>query len=87
MKRKRLSNMQPLEIVIIGASFAGLSSALTLKKLNTNTRVTIIDRQETVGFIPSSINRVLKGRASQLTEKNLRTQQQLDDAGIELFLG
>ena len=79
--------MQPLEIVIIGASFAGLSSALTLKKLNTNTRVTIIDRQETVGFIPSSINRVLKGRVSQLTEKNLRTQQQLDDAGIELFLG
>ena len=79
--------MQPLEIVIIGASFAGLSSALTVKKLNPNTRVTIIDRQETVGFIPSSINRVLKGRASQLTEKNLRTQQQLDDAGIELFLG
>ena len=79
--------MQPLEVVIIGASFAGLSSALTVKKLNLNTRVTIIDRQETVGFILSSINRVLKGRASQLTEKNLRTQQQLEDAGIELLLG
>lgn len=79
--------MQPLEIVIIGASFAGLSSALTVKQLNPNTRVTIIDRQETVGFIPSSINRVLKGRVSQLTEKNLITQQQLEDAGIELLLG
>ena len=79
--------MQPLEIVIIGASFAGLSSALTVKKLNPNTKVTIIDRQETVGFIPSSINRILKGKMSQLTEKNLITQQQLEDAGIELLLG
>ena len=79
--------MQPLEIVIIGASFAGLSSALTVKKLNPNTKVTIIDRQEIVGFIPSSINRILKGKMSQLTEKNLITQQQLEDAGIELLLG
>lgn len=79
--------MQPLEIVIIGASFAGLSSALTVKKLNPNTKVAIIDRQETVGFIPSSINRILKGKMSQLTEKNLITQQQLEDAGIELLLG
>lgn len=86
-ERKVLSNMKPLKIVIIGASFAGISSALTAKKLNPNTSVTIIDRQETVGFIPSSINRLLKGQIEQLTEQTSITQQYLVEAGIELLLG
>ena len=79
--------MNPLKIVIIGASFAGISSALTAKKLNPNTSVTLIDRQETVGFIPSSINRLLKGKIDQLTAQTASTKQQLEDAGIELLLG
>lgn len=79
--------MKPLKIVIVGASFAGLSSAITAKKLNPNTSVTIIDRQETVGFIPSNINRILKGKINQLIDNNSITQQQLEDAGIELILG
>ena len=78
--------MKPLRIVIIGASFAGISSALTAKKLNPNTSVTIIDRQKTVGFIPSSINRLLKGQIEQLTEQTSITQQHLVEAGIELLL-
>lgn len=86
-ERKGLSNMKPLNIVIIGASFAGISSALTAKKLNPNISVTIIDRQETVGFIPSSINRLLKGKVNQLTAETAHTKQQLKDAGIELLLG
>lgn len=78
--------MKPLRIVIIGASFAGISSALTAKKLNPNTSVTIIDRQKTVGFIPSSINRLLKGQIQQLTEQTSITHQHLVEAGIELLL-
>lgn len=78
--------MKPLRIVIIGASFAGISSALTAKKLNPNTSVTIIDRQKTVGFIPSSINRLLKGQIQQLTEQTSITHQHLVEGGIELLL-
>ena len=79
--------MKPLRIVIIGASFAGISSALTAKKMNRNANVTIIDRQETVGFIPSSINRLLKGKIKQLTEQTAMTKERLLELGIELMLG
>lgn len=78
--------MKPLKIVIIGASFAGISSALTVKRMNKNTDVTIIDRQESVGFIPSSINRLLKGKVQQLTEQTAMTEERLLESGIELML-
>lgn len=79
--------MKPLKIVIIGASFAGISSALTAKRMNKNVSVTIIDRQETVGFIPSSINRLLQGKIKQLTEQTAMTKERLLESGIELMLG
>ena len=87
MKEGLSKNMKPLKIVIIGASFAGLSSALTAKKLHPHVSVTVIDRQKTVGFIPSSINRILKGKSKNLTEENAITQKQLEEAGIDLLLG
>lgn len=49
--------------------------------------MTVIDRQKTVGFIPSSINRILKGKSKDLTEKNATTQKELEEAGINLLLG
>lgn len=79
--------MEPLNIVIIGASFAGISSALTIKQLNENTSVTVIDRQETVGFIPNSINRLLKGKIKQLTDQMPETKERMLEAGIDLLLG
>lgn len=78
--------MKPLKIVIIGASFAGISSALTAKRIHKDTSVTIIDRQETVGFIPSSVNRMLKGKTKHLTEETAMTKERLTEAGIELML-
>jgi len=45
MKEGLSKNMKPLKIVIIGASFAGLSSALTAKNLHPHVSVTVIDRQ------------------------------------------
>lgn len=78
--------MNPLKVVIIGASFAGISAALTAKKMNKNTSVTMIDRQETVGFIPSSVNRMLKGKIERLTEETSMTKERLLEAGVELLL-
>lgn len=49
--------------------------------------MTVIDRQKTVGFIPSSINRLLKGKSKDLTEKNATTQKELEEVGINLLLG
>lgn len=76
-----------LNIVIIGASFAGLASAMTIKRMKPDTNVTVIDRQDTVGFIPSSMNRLLKGMGRDLTEHQAVDLAQLEAAGIELKLG
>lgn len=76
-----------LNIVIIGASFAGLASAMTIKRMKPDTNVTVIDRQDTVGFIPSSMNRLLKGMGRDLTEQQSFDLAQLEAAGIELKLG
>ena len=61
-RMKGLTVMSQLTIAIIGASFAGISSALTLKRLNPSAKVILIDREDQLGFITSSINMVLKGR-------------------------
>lgn len=79
--------MRPLTIVIIGASFAGLASAMTIKRMKPDTNVTVIDRQNAVGFIPSSMNRLLKGMGRGLTEHQAVDLAQLEAAGIELKLG
>ena len=79
--------MRPLTIVIIGASFAGLASAMTIKRMKPDTNVTVIDRQDAVGFIPSSMNRLLKGMGRDLTEHQAVDLAQLEAAGIELKLG
>ena len=79
--------MKPLNIVIVGASFAGLASAMTIKRMKPDTNVTVIERQDTVGFIPSSMNRLLKGMGRDLTEQQSVDLTQLEAAGIELKLG
>ena len=84
---KGLTVMSQLTIAIIGASFAGISSALTLKRLNPSAKVILIDREDQLGFIPSSINMVLKGRLKQINDKMMVNKESLVVNGIELLLG
>lgn len=86
-RMKGLTVMSQLTIAIIGASFAGISSALTLKRLNPSAKVILIDREDQLGFIPSSINMVLKGRIKQINDKMMVNKESLVAAGIELLLG
>ena len=82
---KGLTVMSQLTIAIIGASFAGISSALTLKRLNPSAKVILIDREDQLGFIPSSINMVLKGRLKQINDKMMVNKESLVVIGIELM--
>lgn len=84
---ERVINMEPVKLVIIGASFAGISSALTAKSLNKDADVTLIDRQETVGYIPNNINQLLKGKIDTLKKHPSITKEQLLNLGISLMLG
>ena len=45
-----------MKIVIIGASFAGLSAALECRKLYKDAQITLIDREKDVAFFPNALN-------------------------------
>ncbi len=85
-ERKGLENMGSVKIVIIGASFAGISSAITAKSLNEQAEVIVIDRQASVGFVPSSMNRLLKGKIETLTEQPAVTVERLEQLGVKMML-
>ncbi|WP_373852673.1 FAD-dependent oxidoreductase [Tetragenococcus halophilus] len=44
-----------MEIYIIGASFAGISCALHARKLYPNAKITIIEKNTIVGFLPGGL--------------------------------
>ncbi|MFX3770147.1 FAD-dependent oxidoreductase, partial [Streptococcus suis] len=45
-----------MNIVIIGASFAGLSAALECRKMYQNAKITLIDREKDVAYFPNTLN-------------------------------
>ncbi|CYU62609.1 FAD-dependent oxidoreductase [Streptococcus suis] len=59
-----------MNIVIIGASFAGLSAALECRKLYKNAHITLIDREKDVAYFPNTLN--WKGQEKFLVGKKRR---------------
>jgi NADPH-dependent 2,4-dienoyl-CoA reductase/sulfur reductase-like enzyme len=74
------------EIIIIGSSFAGVSSALTARQLYPNKRVLIIEKEGSIGHIPSSLNLLLKEEFKHLSDKTFVNEEQLEASGVELLL-
>ncbi|MFC3927429.1 NAD(P)/FAD-dependent oxidoreductase [Streptococcus caprae] len=74
-----------MKIVIIGASFAGLSAAIKSAQLYPESQVIVIDRHETLAYIPNSLNWAL--RSDQATwNYSFFSREQLDQAGVQLLL-
>lgn len=78
--------MNHAEIIIIGSSFAGVSSALTARQLYPNKRVLIIEKEGNIGHIPSSLNLLLKEELKHLSDKTFINEEQLEASGVELLL-
>ncbi len=50
-----------MKIVIVGASFSGVSCAVEARKNFPNDEIVLIDKQPDIGYIPSGLKLVLKG--------------------------
>ena len=74
-----------MQIVIVGGSFAGMSCALTAARLYPNAEIKVIDKQATVGFIPSGLNLKLNGEIKDLAEAYFLTEKEYLMAGIQLL--
>ncbi|MGM0123199.1 hypothetical protein IGI37_000565 [Enterococcus sp. AZ194] len=76
-----------MEILIIGASFAGVSCALRARQLYPKAKITIIEKNQVVGFIPSGFLQYLTGQVARLEEAVFIKKEVLKKAGIEVNLG
>lgn len=75
-----------MKIVIIGASHAGITAALNLRKLQPKAEVLLIneDHKDGLGYVSNGINLYLKGKIRSLSEvaHNMRT---LQESGAKLI--
>lgn len=77
-----------MKIIIIGASHAGIAAAFAIKKFQPEHQVLLFEKSDALGFISSSINLIYKDffPLSDLSQGETYTSQQLEEAGINLFL-
>lgn len=74
-------------IVIIGASFAGLTAAFKAKELYPEAKVSVFERQEVLAYIPNSLNWSLQERTDNNWAQQFFSKEQVEKAGIALYLG
>ncbi|OJG72884.1 hypothetical protein RV11_GL002458 [Enterococcus phoeniculicola] len=75
-----------MEIIIIGASFAGVSCGLRARQLYPKAKITLIEKNQVLGFIPSGFLLYITGRVSTLEEAVFIKQDVLKKAEIEVRL-
>ncbi len=77
-----------MRIIIIGGSHAGTSAAGYLKQLKPTDEVILINENNKLGFIPSSINFIFEGSMSDETihTKDFTKKETLEELGISVLL-
>ncbi len=76
--------MKKTDVLIIGGSAAGITTALTAKMKNPGRKITLLRKEEKV-MIPCGIPYIFGTIGS--TEKNILPDKGLTDAGIEIVIG
>ncbi|WP_447443515.1 FAD-dependent oxidoreductase [Streptococcus cameli] len=75
-----------MRVVIIGGSFAGLSCAKQLRKLNKEIEIVLIESGRQLGYVPNSLNWYLQGQTQSIDEGVLYSEKDLRDWKIDLRL-
>lgn len=75
-----------MNIVIIGGSFAGISCAMETRKLHPKANIYILEKQSTIGFIPSGLNLTLNEEIEDITQAYFVTESDVRRANIKLHL-
>ncbi len=67
-----------MKVVIVGGSFAGIHTAMALRKLCPESEIILIEKQEKIGFIPSGINLLLKKEITKESQLYWMTKEKLE---------
>ncbi|MGX7193461.1 FAD-dependent oxidoreductase [Enterococcus moraviensis] len=72
--------------MIIGASFAGVSAAFAIRKKHPTAEIHLIDKQQTIGYLPGGINLYFDKTIGPIDTAQFVSEQQLADKNISLLL-
>lgn len=75
-----------MKVVIIGASHGGLQAALTLKKLNPQTEVVLLEKRSEISFVSSGITLKMNEVVDELDQARYLTLEELASKGIDVLL-
>lgn len=75
-----------MKVVIIGASFAGVSAALAIRKKYPTAEIHLIEKQQTIGYLPGGINLYFNERIEPIETAQFISEQQLIDNEITLLM-
>ncbi|HFU4377802.1 TPA: FAD-dependent oxidoreductase [Streptococcus suis] len=76
-----------MNIVIIGASFAGLTTAMECQKCYPQATIYLIDKEESIAYFPNALNWKIKGEISSWEEARIRFFEGLEQSAIQFLLG
>ncbi|ALS01563.1 oxidoreductase [Enterococcus silesiacus] len=75
-----------MKVVIIGASFAGVSAALAIRKKHPKAEIQLIDKQRTIGYLPGGINLYFNEMIDPIETAQFISEQELVNNEISLLL-
>ncbi|MTD38374.1 hypothetical protein GIX45_07010 [Erwinia sp. CPCC 100877] len=75
-----------MNVVIIGASHGGLQAALTIKRLDPTTKITLIDKRSELSFVSSGVILYMNQLVDELNDVRYLTPKELLEEGIDVIL-
>lgn len=75
-----------MKVVIIGASFAGVTAALETRKQHPKAEIILLEKQSQLGYIPNGLHLYLANQISSLDQAYFMTEKELKDSQIDLLL-
>ncbi len=75
-----------MKVVIIGASFAGVTAALETRKQHPKAEIMLLEKQSQLGYIPNGLHLYLANKISSLDQAYFMTEKELKDSQIDLLL-
>ena len=67
-----------MRVVIVGGSFAGIHTAMALRKHCPDSEIILIEKQAKIGFIPSGINLLLKKEITEEKQLYWMTKEKME---------
>lgn len=83
---KRIQRSIYMKVAIIGASFAGVTAALEVRKHHPNAEISLLEKQPQLGYIPNGLHLYLDKKIDSLSQAYFIKEADLEQRRIKILL-